>query len=317
MEEKEILTLSPYDNFMYALSAETTKRQYPNRLDRFLSFIGLKGSIQEKCNGLYEISKNKDILYLHLIRFINFQKVRIQNKEITEATLRNYVKTIKLFCSMNDIMINWKKISKGIPPMKNYSDDRIPTIDEIHKLLEHPDRRIRVIVLVMLSSGIRVGSWDYLQWKHVIPIERDSIVVAAKLVVKNTKINNRSYCTFITPEAFETLKNWMDFRELHGETITGESWLIRDTWQKLDRKRSHYTGLARFPNKIGSLSIKNMIYDAWKIQGVRQKLLEPGNKRHDFKSTHSFRKFFETKCQMAKMNHNNIKLLMDQLLYNE
>jgi hypothetical protein len=41
-EEKEILTLSPYDNFVYALKAETTKRQYPNRLDRFLSFIGLE-----------------------------------------------------------------------------------------------------------------------------------------------------------------------------------------------------------------------------------------------------------------------------------
>jgi hypothetical protein len=48
MEEKEILTLSPYDNFLYALKAETTKRQYPNRLDRFLSFIGLDGPIQKK-----------------------------------------------------------------------------------------------------------------------------------------------------------------------------------------------------------------------------------------------------------------------------
>ena len=39
MEEKEILTLSPYDNFMYALKAEATKRQFPNRLDRFLTFV--------------------------------------------------------------------------------------------------------------------------------------------------------------------------------------------------------------------------------------------------------------------------------------
>jgi integrase len=215
---------------------------------------------------------------------------------------------------MNDIIINWKKISKGMPPVKSYSDDRIPTMDEIHKLLEYPDRRVKVIVLVMLSSGIRVGSWDYLQWKHVIPIETDGILVAAKLIVRNTKINNRSYYTFITPEAYFELKNWMDFREMHGETITAESWLIRDTWQKLERSRRQNGGLARFPNKIGSLSIKNMIYHAWKIQGVREMVLEPGKKRHDFKSTHSFRKFFETKCQNAKMNHNNIKLLMDHSL---
>jgi hypothetical protein len=106
----------------------------------------------------------------------------------------------------------------------------------------------------------------------------------------------------------------MDFRELHGETVTPESWLIRDTWQKLERSHRQNSGLAGFPNKIGSLSIKNMIYDAWKIQGVRQTILDPGKKRHDFKSTHSFRKFFETKCQNAKMNHNNIKLLMDHSL---
>jgi hypothetical protein len=56
-----------------------------------------------------------------------------------------------------------------------------------------------------------------------------------------------------------------------------------------------------------------MIYDAWKIQGIREKL-KPDKKRHEFKSTHGFRKYFETKCQNAKMNHNNIKLLMDHSL---
>jgi hypothetical protein len=56
-----------------------------------------------------------------------------------------------------------------------------------------------------------------------------------------------------------------------------------------------------------------MIYDAWKIQGLRTKLTD-GEKRHEFKSTHGFRKIFETKCQKAKMNHNNIKILMDHSL---
>jgi hypothetical protein len=86
---------------------------------------------------------------------------------------------------MNDIIINWKKISKGMPTAKSYSDDRIPTVNEIKKLIEHPDRRIKTIVLVMVSSGVRVGSWDFLQWKHIVPIERDGIIIAAKILVKN------------------------------------------------------------------------------------------------------------------------------------
>lgn len=105
----------------------------------------------------------------------------------------------------------------------------------------------------------------------------------------------------------------MNFRKLHGENITGESWLMRDTWQKIDRKSGNGIGLAKYPKKMSSLSIKNMIYDAWKIQGIRTKL-SPVEKRHEFKSTHGFRKAYETICQNVKMNHNNIKILMDHSL---
>jgi len=214
---------------------------------------------------------------------------------------------------MNDIVINWKKISKGMPREQNSAEDRIPTQDEISKLLEHPDRRIKPIVLMMISSGIRIGSWDHLKWKHVVPIMRNNILVAAKLIVKNTKINNRTYYSFITPEAFNSLKDWMEFRKIHGEELTGESWLIRDVWQKIDRAHGHRIGLAKYPKKMDSDSIRNMIYEAWIVQGIRNKL-DKNKRRHEFKSTHAFRKIFETRCQNAKMNHNNVKLLMDHSL---
>ena len=311
LEEQQILT--PYDNFVYALKAKETKRQYPHRLDKFLVFMGLKGTIEEKCTKLYEFSKNNNnSIQSYIIKFINYQKQRIENSEIGEGTLVNYIKAIKLFYSMNDIIINWKKIGKGVPAERHNADDRIPTWEEIKKLLEHPDRRIEPIVYTMLSAGLRVGSWDYLKWKHIIPITRNNVVIAAKIILKNTKINNREYYSFITPEAYHSLKDWMEFRKLHGENVTGESWLMRDTWEKIDRDHSHRIGLAKYPKKFGGTSIGNMIGEAWRVQGVRD-LLDGTKKRHEFKSTHSFRKTFETKCQL-KMNHNNIKLLMDHSL---
>jgi integrase len=138
-------------------------------------------------------------------------------------------------------------------------------------------------------------------------------LVAGKIVLKNTKIK-REYFSFISPEAYYALKDWMDFRRLHGENLTGESWVMRDTWQKVDKNHGHRIGLARFPQKFNASSIRNMIHEAWKVQGIRDKLSDPQVKRHEFKSTHSFRKIFETRCQKAKMNHNNIKLLMDHSL---
>jgi hypothetical protein len=47
---------------------------------------------------------------------------------------------------MADIAVPWKKITRGIPAGKKYADDRIPTLEEIRKLIEYPDRCIKAIV---------------------------------------------------------------------------------------------------------------------------------------------------------------------------
>jgi hypothetical protein len=62
MQKLEFETLSPYDNFVYALKAKETKRQYPHRLDKFPSYLELEGSKPEKCVGLYELSKDINFL---------------------------------------------------------------------------------------------------------------------------------------------------------------------------------------------------------------------------------------------------------------
>ena len=66
---------------------------------------------------------------------------------------------------MADIPIAWEKITRRLPRGKRYADDRAPTVDEIKKLCEYPDRRIKPLIYTMVSSGIRVGAWDYLRWE--------------------------------------------------------------------------------------------------------------------------------------------------------
>ena len=50
-----------------------------------------------------------------LMAFIEFQKGRCMQREISESTISNYYKATKLFCEMNDLTLNWKKISRGLP----------------------------------------------------------------------------------------------------------------------------------------------------------------------------------------------------------
>ncbi|MFN2435278.1 MAG: hypothetical protein ABR515_07875, partial [Nitrososphaeraceae archaeon] len=77
--QKQEFELTPYENLIYALKSKEAKRQYPHRLDKFLTFLGLEGIIPEKCTKLYQISKDVNQLHSSIIKFINFQKERIES----------------------------------------------------------------------------------------------------------------------------------------------------------------------------------------------------------------------------------------------
>ncbi len=188
-ENRNPSSFSQYEKFIYALRAKESKRQYPKRLQKFLDFINIKSaSTEENCILFYEhISREHGRSWLEneLIKFFTIQNQRAEKGEISTETIKNYFKPIKLFCEMNSIIINWKIISKGIKRGNRSSNDRPPSKDEIKKLLIYPDRRIKPIVLIMISSGIRVGSTSYLKWGYITPYEENSLVIAAKIRVFN------------------------------------------------------------------------------------------------------------------------------------
>lgn len=76
----------------------------------------------------------------------------------------------------------------------------------------------------------------------------------------------------------------MDFRASYGEKITGESWVMRNTWRTADVKRweeGGTGGLATHPKKLQSDAIKVMLRRALIEQGIRQASLPEGVKRHE------------------------------------
>jgi hypothetical protein len=240
-----------------------------------------------------------------VIRFLQFQKERVEREEITGATLRNFVKSIKLFCEMSDIPLSWKKITRGLPKIRRHADDRAPTIEEIRRIVEYPDRRIKAIVYTMASSGIRLGAWDYLLWKHVTPVHRNGVIAAAKLTVYAG--DDEEYVSFITPEAYYELEKWMNFRRDSGESINENSCLLRQLW---DTKKGYYHhGTVKAPIMLKSSGIKRLMEDALWTQGIRKKEDLKRN-RYEFQTDHGFRKWFKTRCELSGIRSINIEKLM-------
>jgi len=296
--------LEPLETFLYAIRSDATKSKYKSRLKNFFDYLEISGDLEAQSKLFMAQAKKKGNSWVsaNLMKFLSFQKERVERGEITYGTVRNYYKPIKLFLEMNEVELSWKKIAKGLPKGRKHAADRAPTIQEIQKLIEYPDRRINAIIFTMCSSGIRVGAWDDLKWSHVNPINQDGKVVAAKLLVYAG--DEEQYSTFISAEAYNELKKWMDLREEAGEKISDNSWLMRDLWNIEKYSR----GLKTVPKKLSSLGIKRLIERALKAQGIR-KNLPVGQKRYEFQTDHGFRKFFKTHAEQS-MKPINVEMLM-------
>jgi len=311
--ERAILDSSSnyYSLFKFSIRSEVTQKYYERRIRYFLDFIKFEideANTEYRCNT-FARKANNELRWVieHIIKFLQFQKTRVENRDITAATLRNYVKSLKSFCDICEISIPWKKITRGLPRGRQSSTDRAPTIDEIRKLLDYPDRRIKPIIFTMISSGIRLGAWDLLQWDNVEPIlNKNGGIEAAKLLVYAGDVEE--YYAFITPEAYDSLKDWMDFRQTYGEKITTKSWLMRDLWQTTNMNYGARWGLATNPKRLKSSGIKRLLERAIWEEGIRQPLKE-GTKRHEWKAAHGFRKFYKTRAEQV-MKPINVEITM-------
>jgi hypothetical protein len=83
----------PYDLFVFAINAEQTVEKYITRMKKFLEVIGIdpegKLSMPERCKRFTDRAKAENgWLVTVIIQFLQFQKDRVNRKEISSSTLR-------------------------------------------------------------------------------------------------------------------------------------------------------------------------------------------------------------------------------------
>jgi integrase len=297
------------EDLIAGLPSKRTKDGYKNNFGKFLSFLQLDGNltlIEQAQTFLDKAKQDEEWAQNQVISFLIALDQGQGRQKLAAGTIKNYYKAIKLFCDLNRIILGWKRILRYIGRTRKVANDRIPLPEEMRKWITARDRRVKFAILMMSSCGMRLDAWKYLQWKHVKPIMRDGKVVAANIKIYADE--PEQYATFITPEAFQALEEWMETRKREGEKIFEDSWLMRKDWSQ----KGLGFGAANPKNlTIPTKSVKKMLAKALREQGIRGKpRTTSGAIRYEFSSSHSLRKWFHTKTLQGGMNILSLEMLM-------
>jgi hypothetical protein len=211
---------------------------------------------------------------------------------------------IRKFYDTNDIDLKWKKIKSyvGEARNKNSRKDRPYTHIEV-KMLEKTDQRGRIVILLMSSSGIRIGALSSTKLRNLEKIENYNIY---KITVYENE--EEEYTTFCSAECTKEIDSYLQFRERQGERpLKEDAPLIREEFEVNDPIHANH------PRGLCLQSFRMMIRHAGYRSGVIEKRAIPKGERtqgRPVKETHGFRKFWQTTAITADMSPLYAEFLM-------
>jgi len=150
--------------------------------------------------------------------------------ETSVNSIKTYTSGIKSFLDEHEISLPWKKIARFYPEEVT-NDYRAYTRTEISKLLSIADLRDRCIILLMASSGIRVGAIPSLTIRSLKKLDEG----LGLLTVYGESKKSR-YVTLVTPECMSSIEEYLELRRKRGENLTEKSYLIRDNMHFIPRE---------------------------------------------------------------------------------
>jgi hypothetical protein len=152
----------------------------------------------------------------------------------TESTL----KIVKSWLAHNGKEVKRKIKIKGARETPSLKDERVPTKEELKRILLSGDKKARAACVLIAHSGLRIevlGNYDGKDGLTLgdfpqLEIQHDSVCFTqtpAMLIVRSelSKAGHR-YFTFLSEEACEYVKDYLDERMKTGEELTQRSPLI-------------------------------------------------------------------------------------------
>jgi len=270
------------DLFEQSIRSKYTGKVYTTCLKKYFEFPSSRKFLE--CKDLRKVEDN-------VIQYV----ISLKKQGKGFSAIHNYVSAICKYYRTKRVYLNAKHMNEYLPEFKKSKKDRPYTYEEIHRLLDVADERMRTIILLLASTGMRIGAIPGLRLRN---IEKVSELDIYKIIVyENT---NEEYSTFCTPECAKAINEYLKMREQYGEKLTQSSFLIREQFDVRDPFK-----ISRC-KEVKSNTITTKLIDLAERSLIRQKevLVEGSNKkraeiRKDVPIAHGFRKFFTNKLYEA------------------
>jgi integrase len=284
-----------YDSFINAIKSPKTKIAYAQSLRRYLNHRKLT----EVDNLLLE--QNPRLIESQIVDYV----MTLRSEGIAFATIQFLVAPIITFYSLNDVVLNKRKISRYFGEYKKRVRDRAYTSEEIWKALQIADQRMKVIILMLTTTGQRIGSLGDITLGNLTRNEEFGIYQVT--VYEGT---NNEYHSYTTRECAAAIDDYLAYRQRSGERVSASAPLIREQFDSTDVLQ------ARRPQHMNTNAIRRSLgYHLVKC-GIRsvEHPQEPNSTkrvRKDVALGNAFHKYAISCFVRAKVNHEVRQMLVD------
>lgn len=296
MDEKTIFESKNINDFINEYTAKETIRQHKIALKKYFTHYDKdpdKYIVDIRDLNNHDRNKATDQYEKDITQYRNY----LTREEYSPKAIHNYVSSVKMFLEHHRIDLDkafWKKLKGRGTEKTNDSvcNFKIPTPDDLKKILTHANTKSRSMSLLQFSSGMRIGEICNLKLSD---IDLDYEYPHITLRKTKTRAKGRTRCS---PETKEAIMEWLKIRQ---DALDTQKKLTLDEYWDKDNEERLFPGTPKNARKMWNRLLEKSRY---------AKKDATGKYKRNLMGTHSLRKAFRS--EFSKYDNDLAAYLMNQ-----
>lgn len=213
--ETQTITGNRWQRFINTFQSKSTIYTYKAAIKRFFKHIYKEDfrSVEENTERYFQGQRDHEE---------DVRSFFISIKGSPPKTVQTWLAAVKIFLIDNDVELPqkfWRRLKRRKKGSRAITQDKVPSNKQLRQILTHMRAKGKSLFLILSSSGMRIG--EALQLK-LEDVELDSTPTKISIRGQYTKTGNPRV-SFISSEATEVLKEWLNIREDSLKTAIGRS----------------------------------------------------------------------------------------------